>query len=134
MQSHEANKYLKYSFVVLPGAMALPSRCCRQNASINVRFLPSLSSKLVRVEPKAYQAFELRQDIDGMEFKNFASVRDVLDGRVKADFLVLRSQAPAGARTIVMDFEECERAVRSVLGEPWRSTESALAFRISREP
>jgi len=77
---------------------------------------------------------ELRQDIDGMAFRNFTSVQDVLDGRVKADFLVLRSRAIAGARTIAMNFEECERAVRSVLGNPWRSTPSALLFRVSHKP
>ena len=77
---------------------------------------------------------ELRQDIEGMAFRNFTSVQDVLDGRVKADFLVLRSRAIAGARTIAMNFEECERAVRSVLGNPWRSTPSALLFRVSHKP
>ena len=39
-QSHGSNKYRQYSFMVLPSAMALPSRCCRQYASINVRLLP----------------------------------------------------------------------------------------------
>ncbi len=77
---------------------------------------------------------ELRHDIEGMEFKNFTFVQDVLDGRLKADFLVLRSRAPAGARSIAMNFEECAGAIHSVLGKPWRSTESALVFRISREP
>ena len=47
-QSHGANKYRQYSFVILPGTMALPSRCCQQYASINVSFLPSLSSELMR--------------------------------------------------------------------------------------
>ncbi len=47
-QSHAANKYRKYLFVVLPGAMALPSECCRQYAWIDVSFLPSLAGKLVR--------------------------------------------------------------------------------------
>jgi hypothetical protein len=74
---------------------------------------------------------ELRQDAEGLKFRNFAFVRDLLDGKVHADFLVLRNQAPVDARVIAMDFSKCETSVRAILGEPWRTTASALVFRLS---
>jgi len=73
---------------------------------------------------------ELRQDIDGLEFKNFVSLQAILDRKVKADYLVLRSGFPPGARNIEMNLPDCEQAIREVLGEPWRSTDSALVFKI----
>ena len=75
---------------------------------------------------------ELRQDIDGLGFSNFTPLQKVLDGRVKADYLVFRSQGLPGSRVIQMDFEKCERLVRAALGEPWRMTETAQVFRIFR--
>ena len=74
---------------------------------------------------------ELRKNLDGLEFRNFTFVQDVLDGRVDADFLVLRSESPPGAREVAFDFAECEASIRSVLGKPWRTSRSALVFRLS---
>lgn len=74
---------------------------------------------------------ELRQDIEGLYFRNFASLSQVLNGEVRADYLVLRKDHPPGAREIPMDFEQCASAARQVLGEPWRDTATALVFRLS---
>jgi hypothetical protein len=74
---------------------------------------------------------ELRQDAPGLEFRNFTRVKDVLDGKVRADFLVLRIAPLPGAREVAVDYPACERAARTALGEPWRSTPSALVFRLS---
>lgn len=73
---------------------------------------------------------ELRQDIEGMKFRNFTSLDAVLEGAVQADYLVLRHRQPPGAREIKMDFEQCAQAARQALGEPWRTTTSALVFRL----
>ncbi len=73
---------------------------------------------------------ELKQDIEGLEFRNFVFLQDILDGEIKADYLVLRSRFPPGARAIDMNFSECEQAARSSLGEPWRTSDSALVFKI----
>ena len=71
---------------------------------------------------------ELRQDIDGLEFRHFVTLRQVLDGETNARYLVLRKNRMEDARQIDMDFARCEAAARSALGEPWRETESALVF------
>jgi hypothetical protein len=73
---------------------------------------------------------ELRADIEGLEFKNFAFLDEVLSGSVEADYLVLRRQFSQGAREIKMDFEKCERLVRDRFGPPWKNTPSALVFKL----
>ncbi len=73
---------------------------------------------------------ELKKGVSGLEFRNFVWLTDVLAGRVSADYLVLRRAGIDGARTIDMDFDECERAIRERFGSPWRSSENALVFRL----
>jgi len=77
---------------------------------------------------------ELRQDVSGMSFANFTTLQKVIDGEVNVDYLVLRSQGLPGSRKIPMEFEKCESFVRAALGEPWRSTDTALVFRIAHSP
>lgn len=76
---------------------------------------------------------ELRQDASGMAFANFTTLQNVINGQVNVDYLILRRQGIPGSREIPMDFEKCESFVRSALGEPWRSTETAQVFRIARD-
>jgi len=73
---------------------------------------------------------ELRQDVDGLEFRHFVSLHAVLAGEVKANYLVLRKDHPKDARIIEMDYPKCEQAARAALGPPWRETETALVFRL----
>ncbi len=73
---------------------------------------------------------ELRWDIEGLKFKNFVFLQDLLNGAVKADYLVLRSQSPTDARVIEMNYSKCEQLARTMLGKPWRSTDSALVFKL----
>ncbi|MFT5768469.1 MAG: hypothetical protein ACI9H8_000426 [Lysobacterales bacterium] len=73
---------------------------------------------------------ELRQDVDGLAFRNFATLQDVLKQKVKADYLVFRKQFPLGARHIEMVSSKCEKDIRDSLGDPWRSTPSALVFKL----
>jgi len=76
---------------------------------------------------------ELRKDVKGMAFANFTTLKKVITGKVKVDYLVLRSQGIPGSREIPMDFAKCESFVRSALGEPWRTTDTAQVFRIARD-
>ncbi len=74
---------------------------------------------------------ELRQDIEGLNFRHFVSLQSVLEGKTGADYLVFRTGSPPGAREIPMDREKCEQAIRESFGVPWRTTEHALVFRLS---
>jgi uncharacterized membrane protein len=74
---------------------------------------------------------ELKRGAEGLEFRNFIYLTDLLEGRARADYLVLRRTGIDGARKIDMDFGQCERAVRARLGPPWRETKSALVFRLT---
>jgi len=75
---------------------------------------------------------ELTAGQAGMRFRNFVYLQELLDGSRTADYLVLRRRGmPEFARVIEMDFDQCEQAVRTRFGEPWRETESALVFRIT---
>jgi hypothetical protein len=69
-------------------------------------------------------------EVAGLEFRNFVYLTDVLAGRVSADYLVLRRAGIDGARTIDMDFDRCEQAVRERFGAPWRTAENVLVFRL----
>jgi hypothetical protein len=71
---------------------------------------------------------ELKLEVAGLEFRNFVYLTDVLAGRVSADYLVLRRAGIDGARTIDMDFDRCEQAVRKGFGAPWRTAENVLVF------
>jgi len=73
---------------------------------------------------------ELRPEAEGLRFRQFARLRDVLDGTFPADYLVLRSARPPGARNMDIDPEQCESAARRALGEPWRTSGGALVFRL----
>ena len=69
----------------------------------------------------------------GMKFRNFVYLQELLDGTRSADYLVLRRRGmPATTRTIEMDFDQCEQAVRARFGEPWRESELALVFKINK--
>jgi hypothetical protein len=74
---------------------------------------------------------ELRQDIDGLEFKQFITLQSVLDGESAADYLVFRINHLQGARVIEMDQAKCEDAIRAALGSPWRETKTALVFNLA---
>ena len=76
---------------------------------------------------------ELRKDVKGMDFANFTTLEKVIAGKVQVDYLVLRSRGIPGSREIPMDFAKCESFVRSALGEPWRTTDTAQVFRIARD-
>ncbi len=68
-----------------------------------------------------------------MNFRNFVYLKDLLEGRQMADYLVLRRRGmPDVTRAIDMDFNQCEQAVRQRFGEPWRESEFALVFKISQ--
>lgn len=73
---------------------------------------------------------ELRRDVQGLYFRNFIWLSDLVAGHVPADYLVLRRSGIDGARTIDMQFELCEQAVRERFGAPWRTTNDALVFRL----
>lgn len=76
---------------------------------------------------------ELTAGQAGMKFRNFVFLKDILDGARHADYLVLRRRGmPDMARTIEMDFAKCEQAVRARFGDPWRESEDALVFRLSK--
>jgi len=74
---------------------------------------------------------ELKKKVPGLEFRNFAYLTDVLAGKVTADYLVLRRSGIEGARTIAMDFDACELAVRKRFGVPWRASGDALVFKLN---
>jgi hypothetical protein len=74
---------------------------------------------------------ELRQDIDGLEFKQFITLQSVLNGESEADYLVFRINHLQGARVIEMDQAKCEEAIRAALGAPWRETRTALVFNLA---
>jgi hypothetical protein len=68
----------------------------------------------------------------GMRFRNFVYLKDILDGRRSADYLVLvRSFMSDYADKVDMDFDRCEQAVRARFGDPWRETEFSVVFRIA---
>lgn len=73
---------------------------------------------------------ELKPEAAGLEFRNFVYLTDVLTGRIAADYLVLRRAGINGARTIDMDFDRCEQAVRKRFGAPWRTADNVLVFRL----
>lgn len=79
---------------------------------------------------------ELRAGQQGMGFRNFVTLAELLDGTRSADYLVLRRQglAPPPARQVEMDYATCERAVRERFGAPWRATGDALVFRLGGRP
>jgi hypothetical protein len=76
---------------------------------------------------------ELRGDVEGLEFRNFVRLEDLLAGRAEADYLVFRHRALPGARPIDMDAARCEAALTAALGPPWRRTDTALVFRLGAD-
>ncbi|HSM69348.1 MAG TPA: hypothetical protein VK830_06510 [Xanthomonadales bacterium] len=77
---------------------------------------------------------ELRGDVEGLEFRNFVRLADLLNGPAEADYLVFRHHGLPGARPIAMDTAQCEAALTATLGPPWRSTDTALVFRLGAGP
>lgn len=73
---------------------------------------------------------ELRNDVEGLEFRNFVRLEALLAGRAEADYLVFRHRGLPGARPIDMDAAQCEAALTAALGQPWRRTDTALVFRL----
>ena len=73
---------------------------------------------------------ELKYGIPGFKFRNFVWLTDVLAGRVTADYLVLRRRGIEGARTIDMNYDQCEQAIRDRFGPPWRRSKNALVFKL----
>jgi hypothetical protein len=68
----------------------------------------------------------------GMKFRNFVPLQDILDGKRRADYLVLVRQYTSNlAIENHMDFDRCEQAARDRFGDPWRETEFSVVFRIA---
>jgi hypothetical protein len=74
---------------------------------------------------------ELRNDIEGLEFRHFVPLRSVLEGNTGATYLIFRTAPLPGAREIQLDRQKCERSIKDALGEPWRTQNGAMVFRIN---
>ncbi len=73
---------------------------------------------------------ELDAATAGLDFRNFVFLDDLLAGRARADYLVLRLGAVNGARSLPAATERCVEAAAARFGAPWRETPEAVVFRI----
>jgi len=103
---------------------------------VRIGFVGGLCKRHARGESKRARERplygELRPEAPGLDFRNFIQLTDLLAGRETADYLVLRRSGIEGARKIDMNFAVCEAAVRERFGPPWRSSQTALVFKLDQ--